>query len=183
METHPMASQPAISGFPSVVSTFDGLTPDEMEALARNAEPRELRRGEILIRQGELSDTLHFVVSGRFSVHTERVDEPIAEIGQGEPIGEIGFFANTRRTATVTALRDSRVVTITRQRFAQLSESLPNLRDSIITPKPPPPQSDRPCRARWLSYGPAKADRHRCLSNCCKRYFALGAVPSFLHGV
>ena len=103
-----------------------------VEALARGAERREIQRGDILIRQGEPSDALYFVLSGRFSVHLNGVDEPIAEIARGQPIGEIGFFAGLPRTATVKALRDSCVLEITRERFREISESSPEIRDAVI---------------------------------------------------
>ena len=92
---------------------------------------REIRRGEVLVRQGEPSDALYFVVSGRFSVENERA-EAIAEIGQGQPIGEIGFFAQVPRTATVRALRDSQVLTFTRERVERIGDSIPHLRDAVI---------------------------------------------------
>ncbi len=116
----------------SAIPALDCRALQDLEALAGEAEPRELRRGEILVRQGEPSDALYFVLSGRFTVHLEGVVEPIAEIAQGQPIGEIGFFAGLPRTATVTALRDSRVLAITRERFRELSDSSPQLRDAVI---------------------------------------------------
>jgi len=106
--------------------------PEELEALAAESQERELQRGEILISVGEPSDALYFVLSGRFSVHVGGAAEPIAEIGQGQPIGEIGFFAGVPRTATVTALRDSRVLSITRERFQQLKSFSPAIRDATI---------------------------------------------------
>src|ERR1700724_989221 len=99
----------------STIPAFAGLTADELDAVVANAEQRELRRGEILVRQGEASDALYFVVSGRFAVENATVE--VAEIGQGQPIGEVGFFAGVPRTATVRALRDSQVLAITRGRF------------------------------------------------------------------
>jgi NTE family protein len=104
----------------------------DLEPLAAEAQQRELRRGEILVRQGEPSDTLYFVLSGRFAVHLEGVAEPTAEIGQGQPIGEIGFFAGLPRSATVTALRDSSVLAITRERFQKISQSSPEIRDTVV---------------------------------------------------
>jgi NTE family protein len=116
----------------SSIPALDGRALKELEALAAEAEQLELRRGEILVRQGEPSDALYFVLSGRFTVHLEGVAEPIAEIAQGQPVGEIGFFAGLPRTATVTALRDSSVLTITRGQFQKVSESSPGIRDAVI---------------------------------------------------
>jgi NTE family protein len=41
--------------------------------------------------------------------------QPIAELGPGQPVGEIAFLAGGVRTATVTALRDSLVLRLGRQ--------------------------------------------------------------------
>ncbi len=116
----------------SASTAFAGLTPEQLGELAAKAEPRNLRRGEVLLRRGEPSDALHFVVFGRFAAHDESPAQPIAEIGQGQPIGEIGFFANLPRTLTVTALRDSQVLTITRERFGQISNIFPGVQNAII---------------------------------------------------
>ena len=113
------------------VPTLDGWTVADLEALAAGAEQVALQRGDVLMRQGEPSDVLFFVLSGRFTVHVDGIAEPIAEIAQGQPIGEIGFFGGLPRTATVIALRDSRVLAITRERFAEVSASAPGLRDTV----------------------------------------------------
>lgn len=97
-----------------------------------NAEQRVLHRGDVLMREGEPSDALYFVISGRFVVEREGDGSPLAEIGQGQPIGEIGFFGNLPRTATVRALRDSNVLTITRTQFQKLSAVSPQIRDAVI---------------------------------------------------
>src|SRR5262245_951055 len=108
-----------------------GTTAD-LQALTAGAEQLTLRAGDVLVRQGDPSDALYFVVSGRFTVHVGGRTEPIAEIGPGQSIGEIGFFAGLPRTATVVALRDATVLAITRQRFAEIGEASPGLRDAVI---------------------------------------------------
>jgi NTE family protein len=127
-----MASAQMCASLLSAIPAFDGGTSEDLEALAAVTEQRGLRRGEVLIRQGEPSDALYFVLSGRFAVQVQGAAEPIAEIGQGQPIGEIGFFAGQPRTATVVAVRDSSVLAITRERFRQISECSPGIRDAVI---------------------------------------------------
>jgi NTE family protein len=104
----------------------------DWEALAEGGAHHTLRRGEVLVRQGDPSDTLYFVLSGRFTVHVDGVAERIAEIGQGQPIGEIGFFAGLPRTATVTALRDSSVLAITREQFEEFGKTSPGFANVVI---------------------------------------------------
>jgi NTE family protein len=127
-----MTSAKLRAGLLSALPALDERTLKDLETLASDAELIEIRRGGILVRQGEPSNVLYFVLSGRFSVHSDGALEPIAEIAQGQPIGEIGFFAGLPRTATVSALRDSRVLAITRERFAALSDISPQLRDAVI---------------------------------------------------
>lgn len=89
--------------------------------------PMPVRRGEVLVRQGEEADALYFVVSGRFDVRIEGRAEPIAEIGPGAPVGEIAFLAGGARTATVTASRDSHVARLERRAFDKLCEDIPRI--------------------------------------------------------
>jgi NTE family protein len=75
------------------------------------------------MRQGEAADALYLVASGRFAVNVD--GRRIAEVGSGSPIGEIGFFADGIRTATVTALRDSIVLKLPKAEFAAFAERHP----------------------------------------------------------
>jgi NTE family protein len=127
-----MTSAKLRAGLLSALPALDERTLKDLETLASDAELIEVRGGGILVRQGEPSDVLYFVLSGRFSVRSDGAADPIAEIAQGQPIGEIGFFAGLPRTATVSALRDSRVLAITRERFAALSATSPQLREAVI---------------------------------------------------
>jgi NTE family protein len=116
----------------SAVPAFAALPAKKLNAFIRHSDRRFVHRGEVLVRQGEPSDALYFVISGRFTARHENAVESFAEIGPGQPIGEIGFFADVPRTATVVALRDSEVLTITREHFRQLGDSSPNIHEAVI---------------------------------------------------
>lgn len=109
------------------VDLFRDLLPIERAALATELETVTLARGQALVRQGELTDTLYIVESGRFEVTIAGRDAPIAEIGPGSPIGEIAFLAGGPRTATVTAARDSVVMMLTREQFDRLGTRHPSI--------------------------------------------------------
>ncbi|TIU28514.1 MAG: cyclic nucleotide-binding domain-containing protein, partial [Mesorhizobium sp.] len=102
-----------------------------LEALAAESDRRVLRRGEVLVREGDPSDRFFVVLSGRFTVHKGDPIGSVAEIAQGELVGEIGFFAGLPRTATVLAARDSIVLEISRNHFEKAAEALPNLREAV----------------------------------------------------
>lgn len=115
----------------SKVSTFSGLGPEALALLERRLRPVEVERGTVLVREGDKADALYVVVSGRFAVEIQGVAEPVTEIAQGATIGEIACFAGGVRTATVTAIRDSVVVELTRADFDEISRADPQIWESV----------------------------------------------------
>jgi NTE family protein len=109
------------------VEIFHDLEPAERAKLAAELDTLNLQRGEALVRQGEAADALYVVVTGRFAITIEGRAQMIAEVGAGQPIGEIAFLAGGTRTATVTALRDSVVLRLGRSEFEALSAKSPGI--------------------------------------------------------
>ena len=95
--------------------------------MAKETETRALRRGDVLVRQGDPADDLFIVLTGRFAVTKEGRRDPIAEIGPEQPIGEIAFLTGGTRTATVTAMRDSVVLRLSRTEFDLLTAKCPSI--------------------------------------------------------
>jgi NTE family protein len=120
------------AGTPKAGSAFDRATLLALSDLGLDLKRRVLRRGEILVREGEPADRLFIVMSGRFSVHADGSPEPLAEIAQGELIGEIGFFAGLPRIATVIALRDAIILEIDRADLDAALAALPHLRGALL---------------------------------------------------
>ncbi len=109
------------------VDLFSGLSAPERSALAGRLALRTLRRGDVLIQEGGPADALYVVVSGRFAVARGGRPEPVSEIGPGQPVGEIAFLTGGARTATVTAMRDSLVLALSRPEFDALVAAHPGI--------------------------------------------------------
>jgi NTE family protein len=149
----PLQSRAAEHGLEGV-EIFHGLDPDERAKLAAELETINLRRGEVLVRQGEAADALYVVVTGRFTVTLNGRRQIVAEIGPGQPIGEIAFLAGGTRTATVTALRDSAVLRLGREEFDALVARNPSILHTLTVTlarrvaganvSAPPPPDPRP---------------------------------------
>jgi len=73
------------------------------------------------------------VVFGRFHVIRNPGEQPIAEIGPGEPIGELAFFAGVGRTATVVAARDSKVIRLSSDDYVEVTRHVPSIAPTILT--------------------------------------------------
>lgn len=90
----------------------------------------ERAAGEVLFREGEPSDALFLLISGRLQASVTSVggvDQVVGEIGRGESVGEMGVLSNKPRRATVIALRDSVLARIELSAFNELLETYPSL--------------------------------------------------------
>lgn len=112
------------------IDLFRDLPGCDRLALLDRASLRQLHRGEVLVRQGDVADTLYYVLRGRFDIL--RDGRPVAEIGGGEPVGEIAFFAGLTRTADVIASRDSEVLELTRGHWDELRAHLPMINEIVL---------------------------------------------------
>jgi CRP-like cAMP-binding protein len=87
---------------------FATLTKTELFALSKYFTEINVASGEEFIMQGEEDPSMYVIGSGMVEVY--RVDNagneiPIATVGEGEPIGEMGYFSGGRRTACVRAVQ------------------------------------------------------------------------------
>jgi NTE family protein len=111
---------------------FRELSNDQLAEIWSRAKIHNLLRSETLVRQGTASDSVYVVVSGRFEVWIEGQKSAISEIGVGEPIGEIGFFAGTPRTANIIATRDSVVLELDRASFDGVVRQVPAIYQTLL---------------------------------------------------
>ena len=98
--------------------------------IADNADYIDLTTGDILIRQGEQSDAVYFLLSGHLRVLVETPDgtqTPVGEVGRGETVGELALFTGKTRGANVVAIRDSIVAKISGETLEQAIGKKPKI--------------------------------------------------------
>lgn len=120
-------------------SLFGPLHDDVLRHLEAELENVMLAGGEILFRQGDVGDALYVVVSGRLNVAVEREigEFVVAELGQGEIVGEMALLGGDARSATVYAIRDTHLARLSRSGFERLIvqhplETLPLFTRSVL---------------------------------------------------
>jgi NTE family protein len=113
----------------SLWSAFGEKTRNEFRDAMR---VRRVARGETLIEKDAPADALFIVNFGLFEVLSADNSYVAAEIGVGQLIGEIGFFAGEPRTASVVAARDSEVLEISRAEFNELTMRFPEIHSAVI---------------------------------------------------
>jgi MFS family permease len=86
------------------VSVLDPLPLPALEQLAADLTPQRVPAGEIVFSQGDEADGCYVIEAGRAVVVGD--GRPVAELGPGELVGEIGLLRHVPRTATVRAVTD-----------------------------------------------------------------------------
>nr|XP_027205395.1 cAMP-dependent protein kinase regulatory subunit-like [Dermatophagoides pteronyssinus] len=78
-----------------------------------------VKKGTVLIKQGEQGDALYLVASGSFDVFktVDDREEKVNEMTPGQMVGELSLLYDTPRAATVVAREDSCVYKLDRQTF------------------------------------------------------------------
>jgi hypothetical protein len=78
---------------------------------------RRVARGEILVEQGRPGHNLFVVLDGVFDVEID--GEVVAQVGSGAILGERAVLGDGQRTATLRAVRSSRVAVIGREQIGR----------------------------------------------------------------
>ena len=97
------------------VPVFSTLQEGDLEQIAQLAVPRSFDAGQVVLREGDRSDSCYIVQAGRARAVHEHGDGrtiTLATFGPGDIFGELALFEDERRSATVEALGEMRVVAV-----------------------------------------------------------------------
>jgi len=101
------------------IPLFGCFNSRELEEIGDLFEEVSVLRGETICREGEAGDSLYVLVSGELEVWTGREEEKrvINRMAAGDFFGEIALLTGEMRSATVTVIRDARLLRIERLAF------------------------------------------------------------------
>lgn len=82
--------------------------------MSATSGPKKIERDHYLFREGDPPDAMYVIKSGKLAVVKTKQNSEIilAEIGPGAMVGEMAFFDNKPRSASVKALKDSEVIAL-----------------------------------------------------------------------
>lgn len=110
-----------------ITSGFLGLlSPDERVALAERGSRRTVRRGVFLFTEGESSEHVVTVLSGRLKVSSYTADGKevvLAVRGPGDLLGELSALDGEPRSGSVSALETAEVLVVPSARFRDFLEA------------------------------------------------------------
>ena len=105
-------------------SMLESLSEDTVRKLSDKGFLMSIPAGQLLTEKGLTQREIFVILDGAFEVHDG--DRRIAVLGQGDVIGEVGFFGTSgRRMASVTAASDGQVLVLRRRFVDELMKNDP----------------------------------------------------------
>lgn len=109
---------------------FAEVPGEALTSLVHLAEEQTFRRDEELCREGDEGNVLYVIVEGRVSVSSE--GHELAQLGPGEAVGEMAVLDTQPRSATVTAIEQTRVLAMGREEFLEVLQEQWELAEGVI---------------------------------------------------
>jgi len=112
------------------ISVCAELDDNEAKLLAAKMGVHHLKDGELLVKEGGADQSLYVVVSGKLAVYSTDVhgkDNLVYTMKEGECAGTRAFVDRTPRKATLRAVGNTTIYTLTPKDFESLLDPHPRL--------------------------------------------------------
>lgn len=117
------------------ISLFSYLTADELDGITAITEIVNLRKDDVIIRQGEINPYFYGVLEGSVRVEFREKDGTeltVCTIGEREVFGESGIFLTGQRTANVISTGNTWVIKIHRNELLNYIKNNPQAGNKIL---------------------------------------------------
>lgn len=112
------------------VDFFYSFNFSELDMLIKSLKKRITKKGEVIIRQGEIGDKFYLIGSGSFSVHVKKGfsgAQKVADLSDGAFFGEMALVSDMPRTATVIAESPGELFILYKKDFKKILLSNPKI--------------------------------------------------------
>ena len=111
------------------VPFFEGLTPEDLDRLARIGRTRQFAAGESIVVEGQIGGGLFIILSGSASL---QAGGKTHTLGPGQFFGEMALLAGKPRSATVTAAEPVETLTLETMYFRPFLIKNPSVAVTIL---------------------------------------------------
>ncbi len=111
------------------------LAPEDFDWLAERVHKRSYARGDIIFQKGDPGESLFIVETGAVVIHVpgaDGADLTLARLGSGEFFGDMAILDGSPRSASATAVADSRLLVLERRDFTDLITRHPEAALSVL---------------------------------------------------
>ncbi len=106
------------------------LSKRDIEEVGRLADEVDVRAGRVLLKEGDPGREFFVIIDGQIEITKE--GRHLRTMGAGEFLGDIALVVERPRTATATAVTDSRLLVVGHREFHSLMEQFPSIRVSVL---------------------------------------------------
>lgn len=111
------------------------LPPHEVHAIIPHLRNYEIDEGTTLFKQGDDGDAMYLIDQGSLGIYITMEGDPepkkIAEIGDGDIVGEMALIKNAPRSATIIALKDTRMMRIEKDAFTRATLQSSQMKQAV----------------------------------------------------
>ena len=115
---------------------FSALDDEAATALSSTMRETDLRRGDVLVHEGDSGDQLYIVLEGKVKLGRSSSDgreNLLAIMGPGQMFGELSLFDPGPRSATVTAVTDTTFASLSHEDLLRWLEGRPVVARGLLT--------------------------------------------------
>jgi CRP/FNR family transcriptional regulator, cyclic AMP receptor protein len=111
------------------VPLFSNIEPSRLKLLAYTSDVVTYHADQVLFRRGDIGDAAYVIIQGdaEVSVMTDSGEIPVAQLHDGDFLGEIAILCDTTRTATITAKSELKALRIRKEPFFELLKQFPEM--------------------------------------------------------
>jgi CRP-like cAMP-binding protein len=114
---------------------FGGLDDEAAEALSASMAEVKVRRGDVLFHEGDEGDRLYVVTDGKVKLGRTSADgreNLLAILGPGQMFGELSLFDPGPRSATVTAVTDCTMQSLSHDELGRWLNGRPEVARGLL---------------------------------------------------
>jgi CRP-like cAMP-binding protein len=123
-----VSASPAILAFLREVRVFEAFSDSDLADVVSRLRERELRRRQILFREGDGGDEMFIVRRGTMLISkavTGKVEQVLVRVEPADFFGEMSLFDGSPRSATAQAETDVELLVLGRDSLQAMTETAP----------------------------------------------------------
>ncbi|MCJ7493569.1 MAG: cyclic nucleotide-binding domain-containing protein [Deltaproteobacteria bacterium] len=126
--------------FLKAIPILQNIDEEELRQVLKIASPVQFPRGKVILKEGEAGETMYIIAEGAVEVSKTLVmmggredvqdrEKILTKLSAEDHaiFGEVALFEKSKRTATVVALTDCRMLEISKSDFLRLAEENPRI--------------------------------------------------------
>ncbi len=116
------------------IPLLDDLDGEEKQQLFLSSEQIASGPGDVLLNKGDGGNSMYLILEGAVEVSSKKRGQRrvLTTLGAGQLFGEAAFLMQTPRSADVTAIADTLMLSISNQAFDELSETSPSVALKVL---------------------------------------------------